>query len=374
MKVMKTKHYILGVLTALCLLGTGYYAWTLYDAYRKQVSEWNKGAKAAFEEVLWMEVNKRSEIPFYRYSREGGGMTTLNESVPDSVSVMTADGLWKYKIDRYKYDNSLIKETIRRGDLGALLEMYPLSIDSLSSHWDNFLSEKQLPVRNQLRYVYTDLKLQNDTVYSVADKQLLGLDSLTVKYLGFRCEHELVALVSYPYWMNGFNSSDWCILLFPWFLLVLLFVCYPKLESLAKQKMTHEKVIEKTVEVEKEVIVEKEIYMVDVQMNKVGIFHLPDGTVFDSFVGTLTKDGVQQRLQPQSVSLLKLFLRKEDRLVTSDEICMTLWGDTGYADRLRSAISRLRNDFKAVKSELVVNCSYGVYELIFPISSKNLEN
>ena len=371
---MKTKFYILGVLAVLCLLGTGYYAWTLYDAYRKQVEEWNEVAKAAFEEALWLEVNKRAEIPFYRYSSEDGGIMTLNERIPDSVSVMTADGLWKYKIDRYKYDNSLVKETMRRGDLGALLEMYPLSIDSLSSHWDNFLSEKQLPVRNQLRYVYTDLKLQNDTVYSIADKQLSGLDSLTVKYLGFRCEHEVVAFVSYPYWLFCLSMGDYCMLLLPWILLTLLFVCYPKLESLAKQKMTHEKVIEKTVEVEKEVIVEKEIYMVDVQMNKVGIFHLPDGTVFDSFIGTLTKNGVQQRLQPQSVSLLKLFLRKEDRQVTSDEICMKLWGDTGYADRLRSAISRLRNDFKAVKSELVVNCSYGVYELIFPISSKNSVN
>ena len=371
---MKTRFYILGVLTAFCLLGTGYYAWTLYDAYRKQVEEWNEGAKVAFEEALWKEVNKRSEIPFYSYSSERNGMMTLNEKIPDSVSVMTADGLWKYKIDRNKYNNSLIKETMRRVDLGALLEMYPLSIDSLSVHWNNFLSERQLSVRNQLRYVYTDLKLQNDTVYSTAKTEFFGLDSLTVKYLGFRCEHELVAFVSYPYWLFVLSMGDYCILLLPWILLVLLFVCYPKLESLAKQKMTHEKVIEKMVEVEKEIIVEKEIYMVDVQMNKVGIFHLPDGTVFDSFVGTLTKNGVQQRLQPQSVSLLKLFLRKEDCQVTSDEICMKLWGDTGYTDRLRSAITRLRNDFKAVKSELFVSCSYGLYELKHPISSKDSES
>ena len=370
LKAMKTKYYILGVLTILCLLGTGYYAWTLYDAYRKQVAEWKEGAKAAFGEALWLEVNKRSEIPFYSYSSEDGGMMTLNERIPDSVSVITADGLWRYKIDRYKYDNSLIKETLRRGDLGALLEMYPLSIDSLSVHWNNILFEKQLFVRNQLRYIYTDLKLQNDTVYSVADKRLSGFDSLTVKYLGFRCEHELVAFVSYPYWLLGLSMGDYCILLLPWILLTLLFVCYPNLESLAKQKMTHEKVIEKTVEVEKEVIVEKEIYVVDVQMNKDCIFHLPDGTVFDSLVGILMKDGLQQRLQPQSVSLLKLFLGKEDHLLTSDEICMKLWGDTGYADRLRSAISRLRNDLNAVKSESLVSCSYGVYELIFPISSK----
>ena len=137
---MKTKYYILGVLAILCLLGTGYYAWTLYDAYRKQVSEWNKGAKAAFEEALWLEVDKRAEVPFYSCSSEGSGLMTLNERIPDSVSVMTGEGFRKYKIDRTKYNNSLIKETMRRGDLGALLEMYPLSIDSLSSHWDNFLS------------------------------------------------------------------------------------------------------------------------------------------------------------------------------------------------------------------------------------------
>ena len=371
---MKTRFYILGVLTAFCLLGTGYYAWTLYDAYRKQVAEWNEGAKAAFGEALWLEVDKRAEVPIYHYSLGEEGMTTLKEKIPDTIYVTSYLGRVGYRIERTRFENSLIKERKKRANISALFDQYPLLIDTLFVHWDRILSEKQIPVNNQLRYVYTDLELQNDTVYSVANKKLSGLDSLTVKYLGFRCEHELVAFVSYPYWLWGLSMGDYCILLLPWILLTLLFVCYPKLESLAKQKMTHEKVIEKTVEVEKEVIVEKEIYMVDVQMNKVGIFHLPDGTVFDSFVGTLTKDGVQQRLQPQSVSLLKLFLRKEDRQVTSDEICMKLWGDTGYADRLRSAISRLRNDFKAVKSELFVSCSCGVYELEFPISSKDSEN
>ena len=65
---MKRKFYIFGVLAALCLLGTGYYAWTLYDAHCKQVAEWNEGAKAAFEEALWMEVNKRADIPIPNYS------------------------------------------------------------------------------------------------------------------------------------------------------------------------------------------------------------------------------------------------------------------------------------------------------------------
>ena len=70
---MKRKYYILGVLATLCLLGTGYYAWMLYDTHRKQVVEWNEGAKVAFEEALWLEVDKRAEIPiYYSSSREAG--------------------------------------------------------------------------------------------------------------------------------------------------------------------------------------------------------------------------------------------------------------------------------------------------------------
>jgi hypothetical protein len=111
---MRTKHYILGVLTLLCLLGTGYYAWTLYDAHCKQVAEWNEGAKAAFEEALWLEVNKRAEEAIYSSSSGESGITTLKERVPDSVSVMTIEGWKKYKVDREKYEHSLIKETRKR--------------------------------------------------------------------------------------------------------------------------------------------------------------------------------------------------------------------------------------------------------------------
>ena len=284
---MKRKYLILGVLAALCFIGTGYYAWTLYDAHRKQVAEWNEGAKAAFEEALWLEVNKRAEIPIFSYSSGENGMTTLNAKIPDSVSAMTEGGLKKYKIDRDKYERSLIKETRQRVRLSTLFSKYQLSVDTLVFHWNNILSEKQIPVSNQLRYIYTDWKLQNDTVYSTADEQLSHLDSLTVKYLGFRCEHELAAFVSYSYWTNTIIPTDWCVLMFPWIFLVLLIFYYPQLETFTKRKLTQEKVIEKTVEVEKEIIVEKEIHVVDVQMNKVGIFNLPDGTIFDSIVGTL---------------------------------------------------------------------------------------
>ena len=97
---MKTKYYILGVLAALCLLGTGYYVWTLYDAHCKQVTEWNEGAKAAFEEALWMEVNKRSEVPVYYSSSTDGRTVTLKEEIPDSIFVTTPMGRKGYGIEK----------------------------------------------------------------------------------------------------------------------------------------------------------------------------------------------------------------------------------------------------------------------------------
>ncbi len=370
---MKRKYYILGTLALLCLLGTGYYVWTLYDAHCKQVAVWNEEAKDAFEEALWMEVNKRAEIPVYYSSTIDGSIVTLKEEIPDSIFVATSMGRKGYKIEKYKYENSLIKERKRRMIVGTLLLENPLSIDTLALYWNKKLLIKKIPVLSQIRYIYTDWNLQNDTVYSDSSNHL-GLDSLTVKYLGFRCEHEFTTFISYPYWSFAITRIEGCMLLLPWLLLMLLFISYHKLEVWVQRKMTFEKIIEKTIEVEKEVVVEKEIHIVDVQMDKVGIFQLPDGTVFESLGGTLTKDGVQQRLQPQSISLLKLFLNNQDHLVSSEEICMKLWGDTGYSYRLHSAVSRLRNDLKAVKSELLVSCSCGLYELKLPISSKKSEN
>ena len=354
---MKRKYYILGVLATLCLLGTGYYAWMLYDAHCKQVAEWNEGAKAAFEEALWLDVNKRAEVPIYSSSSGEHGMTTLKERVPDSVFVTSALGRKGYRIERYKYENSLIKERMRRGQLGVLLEKYPLSIDTLSVLWNSILLEKEITVGNQLRYIYTDWELQNDTVYSMVDEQLSHSDSLTVKYLGFRCEHELTAYVSYPSWLHGLTRYDGCVLLLPWLFWLLLFICYPKLEVFVLRKVTNEKVIEK------EVIVEKEIHVADVQINKADVYQLPDGSLFDSFSGTLVKDGISKQLPPQSVLLLKLFLRKDNHRLSTNEIEQELWNGQGSADKIHKAIQRLRSELKKSSSDLVVKNVNGDYEL-----------
>ena len=357
---MKRKYYILGLLATLCLLGTGYYAWTLYDAHRKQVAEWNEGAKAAFEEALWLEVNKRAEIPMYHSSSGGGGTQTMNTRIPDSVSVMTMEGFRRYKIDRKKYDNSLIKETNGRAMMGALLYDSPLCIDTLVIHWNNKLLKKKIPAQGLVRYIFTDLELKNDTAYSISNNRV-HFDSLTVNYLGFRCEHELVAFVSYPHWLLDLSWDAYVWLIAPWIFLVLLVVFYTPIEYFYRSKFIKEK------------IVEKEIHVADVEIEKAKTFRLQDGSLFDTFSGTLTKGGLSKQLPPQSVLLLKLFLRKENHHLSPSEIDQELWKGQGTTDQLHKAIQRLRTELKKVSSEVVVKSVNGDYELKQPISSKNLE-
>ena len=356
---MKIKYYILGVLAVLCLLGTGYYAWTLYDAYRKQVEEWNEVAKATFDEALWNEVDKRAKTPIFHYSSEQHGTASLDTRMPDSVSVMSSAGFRKYKFDRYKYELSLIKEAEKRAMLTTLLSMYPLSIDTLVTHWDSLLARNSIPIKNGVRYVHTDLDLQNDTISSSVSK--MSFDSLNVRYLGFRCEHELVGYVSCPFWLSFLSVSEWGFLLLPWCVWGLLFVFYAPLECFVRKKIIREKVVE------------KEIHVADVKIGDAKIFLLPDGSLFDSFSGVLSKGEFSRQLPPQSIILLKLFLRKENHSLSSLEIEQELWDGKGSADRLHKAIQRLRAELKKVSSEVSINNINGDYELKSSISSNKIE-
>ena len=347
---MKRKIYILGTLALLCLLGTGYYAWTLYDAHQKQVTEWNEGAKAAFEEALWMEVNKRAEVPIYSSSSGEDGMITLKAKIPDSVSVMTMNGWQKYKIDRKKYDNSLIKETRKRARSSTLLKKYPLSIDSLSINWNRLLALNGITAKCKIRYIITDLDLRNDTVYSVTDNSL-HFDSLTVSYLGFRCEHELVGYVSYPFWILTISLGNKCWFILPWIVFLLLLIFYASIERFLLSKLIKEKKLE------------KEIHVADVTIDKAKIYQLPDGILFDSFAGTLTKEDFVHTIPPHSALLLKLFLRKGNHRLTTDEIEQELWNGSGTIDRIHKAIQRLRVELRKVSPELTIKNINGDYEL-----------
>lgn len=348
---MKRKYYILGTLALLCLLGTGYYAWTLYDAHCKQVAEWNEGAKDAFEEALWMEVNKRAETPIYHYSHEQSDMKTLNSIIPDTVRVMTPGGFLKYKIERRKYDLSLIKDTEKRALLGALLDTYPFSINTLMIQWDSLLTDRQIPGRGQIRYIYTDWELRNDTVCVPFDEKMVRSDSLITRYLGFRCEHELVAFVSYPYWLLNLSCNAMGGLLIPGALFVIFLVLYTPLESFIQRRL---------VKVE---IMEKEIHVANISVDKAKIYHLPDGSWFEASECTLKKGELTHLLPPQSALLLKLFLRKEDLYLSHAEIDEGLWNGKGTIDNIHKVIQRLRAELRKASSDLNIKNVNGGYEL-----------
>ena len=345
---MKTKYYILGVLTALCLLGTGYYAWTLYDAHRKQVAEWNEGAKVAFEEALWLEVNKRAEIPIYYSSSREAGTTILNKTLPDTIFITSPLGRRGYHIEQTHYERSLVKESDQRAVLGALLYKYPLCLDTLAIHWNANLANRKIPAQSQIRYVYTDWDLQKDTIYSVNESHL---DSLTVSYLGFRCEHELVGYVSYPFVLSNLSRNAWCLLMLPWIIFVALIFFYSSIENIFRSRFIKEK------------IVEKKIHVADVSIDKAKIYHLPDDSLFDSFAGTITKGNLIHTLPPQSSLLLKLFLRKENHCLTTTEIEQDLWNGNGSIDKIHKAIQRLRIELKKVSPDLVIKNVNGDYVL-----------
>ena len=356
---MKQKNIILGVLAILCIFWMGGYGLKLYGEYFDKKQVWNEEAKVSFEDALWMEVDKRSEISIHSYSSPTEGMVTLKKMIPDSVSVMIEGGFKRYKIDRNKYNRSLIKDTHQRVFLGVLLAKYPLSIDTLTMHWDSLLCDKRLPVNAKVRYIHTDIQLQNDTTYSNADSRM-RFDSLTVSYMGFRCEHELTAFVSYPHWLSVLGISEWFLWFLPWGVLGLLATFYAPVEKFFRRKFVEVK------------IVEKEIHVADVAIEKAKVYLLPDGSLFDSFTGTLTKGDLSKQLPPQSCVLLKLFLRKENNRLSASEIEQELWKGQGTTDQLRKAIQRLRADLKQVSSEVAIKNVNGDYELKLPISSNDL--
>ena len=348
--MLKRKYCILGVLAILCFIGTGYYAWTLYDAHCKQVAEWNEGAKTAFEEALWIEVNKRAEVPIYYSSNADGRTITLKEEIPDSIFVMTPMGRKGYRIEKNKYENSLIKERKKRMIMGTLFLENPLSVDSLAIYWNKKLLAKEIPAQSQIRYICTDWDLKNDTTYSGTSKHLC-LDSLSVNYLGFRCEHELTAFVSYPYWLLSLSGGDMVCLLLPWVLLVIFFMFFTSKERFFQNRLIKEK------------IVEKEIHVADVSIDKAKVYQLPDGSLFDSFKGTLTKGDFVHTLPPQSALLLRSFLRKENHHLSTDEIEKELWKGNGSPDKIHKVIQRLRDELKKVSSDLLIKNVNGDYEL-----------
>ena len=158
--------------------------------------------------------------------------------------------------------------------------------------------------------------------------------------------------VSYPFWLSSLSVTEWGFLLLPWCVCGLLFVLYVPMERFIKKTLVRE----------------KQVHVADVPIEKAKVYRLPDGTVFDTFAGTLVRGEEKTSLSPQSVNLLKLFVRTSHYRATAEEIDSCLWYGKGSKEQLRTAIFRLRKDLKAVHSPLVIQNEGGIYELKNPHS------
>ena len=347
---MKKKRYIFLLTISICLIVTGYYLWRLYENYQSDVLLWKEESETLFEKALLIELDKRGEIPVKIKSSGRAETSVLNESYPDTVVMAIGQKYYWFAIPKYKTENSLMKDMRRRTMQGILLAKYPISADTLAHIWDSLLIQKQIPFHVGVRCAYTDVEEKADTLYSPKNFFSLAMDSLTVKYMGARCEYEFAGYVMVPALSKVLAIDDWLVLVVPWILLGIVI----RFRKTFLRKLVTEKVIE------------KEIHLADVSLEKAKLYKLPDGILFDTLACSLRKGDSVYNISPQSVNLLKLFLRNDFHRISAEEIDKELWNGKGSNDQLRNAIYRLRKDLKMVESVLVIQNINGVYELKIP--------
>ena len=350
MCTMQRKWYIFLLAILICLIVTGYNLWKLYGNYQSDVLLWKEETGTLFEKALLIELDKRGEIPVKIKSSGRAETSVLNESYPDTVVMAIGQKYYWFAIPKYKTENSLMKDMRRRTMQRILLEKYPISADTLIHVWDSLLIQKQIPFHVGVRCTYTDVEEKADTSFSPKNFFSLAMDSLTVKYMGARCEYEFAGYVMVPALSKVLAIDDWLVLIVPWILLGAII----RFRKVFLRKLVTEKVIE------------KEIHLADVPLEKAKLYKLPDGILFDTLDCSLRKEDSVHNISPQSVNLLKLFLRKDFHQISAEEIDKELWNGKGSNDQLRNAIYRLRKDLKSAGSVLTIQNINGAYELKTP--------
>ena len=347
---MQRNWYIFLLAILICLIVTGYNLWKLYGNYQSNVLLWKEETGTLFEKALLIELDKRGEIPVKIKSSGRAETSVLNESYPDTVVMAIGQKYYWFAIPKYKTENSLMKDMRRRTMQRILLEKYPISADTLIHVWDSLLIQKQIPFHVGVRCTYTDVEEKADTSFSPKNFFSLAMDSLTVKYMGVRCEYEFAGYVMVPALSKVLAIDDWLVLIVPWILLGAII----RFRKVFLRKLVTEKVIE------------KEIHLADVPLEKAKLYKLPDGILFDTLDCSLRKEDSVHNISPQSVNLLKLFLRKDFHQISAEEIDKELWNGKGSNDQLRNAIYRLRKDLKSAGSVLTIQNINGAYELKTP--------
>lgn len=355
---MKQNIIALSIATFFCILITGGYSVTLYRDVQKQLPEWKESVREALVEALQIEVRKRGNIPVDVITVNSTEVQTLEEKVPDSVTLISKYGKKTYAIPREKFAHSLVKERKKRMLLSMLLEKHPVSVDTLNQNWDSLLLAKKIAANTYIRYSITDLQEYTTTTYSRKYRQNLQADSLTPCYMGFRCEAEVTGFVLYRWWQM-IDGWQWGLLVLPWIGLCIFMFAYRRIVPFFKEEFKEKEVVIH----EKETIIEKEVHVTDVRAKTIDIYRFEDGTSFDPVKRILRRGDKEKKVAPQITILLKLFLLSENLCLKEDEIYKEMWKGGGAPTQLSSLILRLRNTLKEISDITVIYDGNKTYQL-----------
>ena len=355
---MKQNIIALSIATFFCILITGGYSVTLYRDVQKQLPEWKESVREALVEALQIEVRKRGNIPVDVITVNPTEVQTLEEKVPDSVTLTSKYGRKTYQIPREKFANSLIKERRKRMLLSVLLEKHPVSVDTLNRNWDSLLLAKKIVADTYIRYSITDLQEYTTTTYSRKYRQNPQADSLTPCYMGYRCEVEAAGFVLYRWWQM-IDGWQWGLLVLPWIGLCIFMFAYRRIVSFFKEKFKEKEVVIH----EKETIIEKEVHVTDVRAKTIDIYRFEDGTDFDPIKKILRNGDKEKKIAPQTSILLKLFLTSENQCLKEDEIYEAIWGGNYSPARLSTLLLRLRKTLEGISDITVVYDGNKTYQL-----------
>lgn len=329
------------------------------NKYIREQLYWDMVAEETFVEALNIEVRKRAEISVQRIYVNPLQMQKLEMPIPDSVILISQYGRKKYQIPREKYEYSIVKEEQKRKMLSMLFEDHPLSVDSLNMLWDSLLVEKQIPITSRIRYSLTDLLEHTTVVYSKPGDKFVLTDSLSSRYMGFRCEMEVTGFVAYAGW-TAFDGAQWIVLLLPWLLFGLLAVTYDDLCACLARYCIRQEVVVK----EKEVVAERIVRALDDDTTPVKLYKLKEGVYLNTEKNLIVEgETVLGKMAPQAVVLLKMFFKAKNQRVAEADIYKELWNGDRNADRLHKALQRLRKTLEGITDLEIHYEENGIYQL-----------
>ena len=330
--------------------------------YREKVQSWKQQAGYMFKQSLEIELQERDTAFLHYKVFTGQSNLSLDSRPSETIKLMTDSGEREYVVPKEKYENSLVKETLKRCIISYILEDTPLIPDTLNAIWDSLLVASGVSMNSYARISVTDMDGCTSVGYSKGVLESLPADSLLTYYLGERCEVEATAYVSYGWWAV-FGIWEYLLFFLLWIIIMLLFIMSKSIILMLKEKLNAHAPI----------IIETKVPVIAVGIQEPHVYQLEDGVFFDAEQKVLSNSVKNIAMRTQAVGLLELFLKSKDCRLSISEIDKSLWPDgSGTGDRIHSAISRLRSPLSEV-THLYIEYKNGVYQLKSSICDKRMK-